>query len=58
MIFAGAVLGRYVFSKKFGKEKWTNYTPILTVGFMAGMGLTGMFSIALNFLWTSIGTGF
>ncbi len=58
MIFAGALLGRYVFAKKFGKEKWTNFTPILTVGFMAGMGLTGMFSIALNFLWTSIGTGF
>ena len=58
MIFAGALLGRYVFAKKFGKEKWTNYTPILTVGFMAGMGLTGMFAIALNFLWTSIGTGF
>jgi len=58
MILAGALLGRYVFAKKFGKEKWTNFTPILTVGFMAGMGLTGMFSIALNFLWTSIGTGF
>jgi hypothetical protein len=58
MIFAGALLGRFFFARKFGKEKWTNYTPILTVGFMAGMGLTGMFSIALNFLWTSIGTGF
>ena len=58
MVFTGAVLGRYVFAKKFGKEQWTNFTPILAVGFMAGMGLTGMFSIALNFLWTSIGTGF
>ncbi|MGC9449999.1 MAG: hypothetical protein ACP5I4_01010 [Oceanipulchritudo sp.] len=58
MIFTGAVLGRFVLAKKFGREKWTNYTPILTVGFMAGMGLTGMFSIALNFLWTSIGSGF
>jgi hypothetical protein len=58
MIFIGALLGRFVFARRFGREKWTNYTPILTVGFMAGMGLTGMFSIALNFLWTSIGTGF
>jgi len=58
LVFAGAVLGRYFLSKKFGREQWTNYTPILAVGFMAGMGLTGMFSIALNFLWTSIGTGF
>lgn len=58
LIFLGAVLGRYVFAKKFGREQWTNYTPILAVGFMAGMGLTGMFSIALNFLWTSIGTSY
>lgn len=58
LIFLGAVLGRYVFARKFGREKWTNYTPILAVGFMAGMGLTGMFSIALNFLWTSIGSAF
>jgi hypothetical protein len=58
MIFIGALLGRFVFAKRLGREKWTNYTPILTVGFMAGMGLTGMFSIALNFLWTSIGAGF
>jgi hypothetical protein len=58
LIFAGAVLGRYVLAKKFGRERWTNYTPILTVGFLSGMGLTGMFSIALNFLWTSIGTGY
>ncbi len=58
MVFTGAVLGRYYLAKKFGREQWTNYTPILAVGFMAGMGLTGMFSIALNFLWTSIGTGF
>jgi hypothetical protein len=58
LIFLGAVLGRYVFARKFGRERWTNYTPILTVGFMAGMGLTGMFSIALNFLWTSIGSAY
>ncbi len=58
LIFLGAVLGRYVFAKKFGREQWTNYTPILAVGFMAGMGLTGMFAIALNFLWTSIGTAY
>ncbi len=58
IIFAGALLGRYVLSKKFGKEAWTNFAPILAVGFGAGMGLIGMFSIAVNFLWTSIGSGF
>jgi hypothetical protein len=29
--------------------------PILAVGFGAGLGLVGMFSIAMNFLWGSIG---
>lgn len=54
-LFLGAVLGRYVFAKKFGREKWTNYAPILTVGFGAGMGLIGMLAIAINFLWVSVG---
>lgn len=56
MMFIGALLGRYVFRKKFGLESWTNYAPILAVGFGAGLGLIGMLSIALNFLWVSIGT--
>ncbi len=55
MLFVGACLGRYVFARTFGKERWTNYAPILAVGFGAGMGLSGMFSIAVHFLWVSIG---
>jgi hypothetical protein len=54
-MFLGALLGRYVLAKKFGREAWTNYAPILTVGFGAGIGLVGMAAIALNFLWTAIG---
>jgi hypothetical protein len=57
-IFIGALLGRYVFAKKFGKDQWHSFAPILAVGFSAGMGLSGMISIALNFLWVSIGTGY
>jgi hypothetical protein len=56
LIFIGACLGRFVLAKKFGKERWQSFAPILAVGFGAGMGLVGMLSIALNFLWTSIGT--
>jgi hypothetical protein len=58
MIFAGACLGRYVLAPRFGRERWANYAPILAVGFAAGMGLIGMLAIALNFLWTSVGTGY
>lgn len=55
MIFLGACLGRFVFAKKFGQERWQNFAPILAVGFGAGMGLIGMFAIAINFLWVSVG---
>jgi hypothetical protein len=56
LVFIGACLGRFVLAKKFGREKWQNFAPILAVGFGAGLGLVGMLSIAINFLWTSIGT--
>jgi hypothetical protein len=58
LIFTGALLGRFVFARKYGKEKWQNYAPILAVGFSAGMGLMGMLSIAINFLVVSVGTGY
>lgn len=58
VMFAGALLGRYVLARKFGQERWQNYAPILAVGFGAGMGLTSMIAIAIHFLWTSIGSGY
>ncbi len=57
MIFIGACLGRFVLAPRYGQQQWMNYAPILAVGFAAGMGLVGMGAIAINFLWTSIGTG-
>lgn len=58
MIFIGACIGRYVLAKKFGRERWQNFAPILAVGFGAGMGLVGMLAIAINFLWASIGANY
>ncbi|MCC5830012.1 MAG: hypothetical protein JJU36_11245 [Phycisphaeraceae bacterium] len=57
-IFIGACLGRFYLARRFGRERWTNYAPILAVGFGAGLGLTGMLAIAINFLWTSVGVGY
>lgn len=54
ILLLGALLGRFYLSKLFGKTAWTNYAPILMVGFTAGMGLLGMLAIAVNFLWTAI----
>jgi hypothetical protein len=58
LIFIGALLGRFYFRKKFGAKQWQNFAPILAVGFGAGLGLVGMFAIAIYFLWVSIGTGY
>ena len=46
-MFLGALLGRYYFAKKIGKENWKKYTPILLAGYACGMGLIGMFSVAI-----------
>ena len=45
--FAGAMLGRYHFQKRFGESKWNAYAPILLAGYSCGMGLIGMTSIAV-----------
>jgi hypothetical protein len=58
LVFVGALLGRFVLARKYGREKWQNYAPILAVGLSAGMGLMGMLSIAINFLVVSVGTGY
>jgi hypothetical protein len=42
----GALLGRYYFAKRFGKENWARYVPVLAAGFACGMGLIGMASVA------------
>lgn len=45
--FAGAMLGRFHFEKRFGESKWNAYAPILLAGYSCGMGLIGMTSIAV-----------
>ena len=45
--FAGALLGRFYMVKVFGRERWSEFTPVLAAGFAAGMGLVGMGSVAI-----------
>lgn len=40
----GALLGRYIFEKRFGL-KWRQYAPVLLAGFSCGLGLISMFSL-------------
>ena len=53
-MFVGALLGRYYFQKKMGKETWRKYTPILLAGYACGMGLIGMVSIAVALIAKTI----
>ena len=45
--FAGALLGKYYFSRRFGESKWKAYAPILLAGYYCGMGLIGMTSVSV-----------
>ncbi len=47
LMFAGALLGRYHFAKRFGESRWNAYAPILLAGYSCGMGLIAMTSIAI-----------
>jgi hypothetical protein len=43
----GALLARFYFWKRYGKQQWRQYAMVLTVGFGVGMSLIGMFCAAL-----------
>ena len=45
MIF-GALLARFYFWRKYGRQQWRQYAMVLTVGFGVGMSLIGMFCAA------------
>lgn len=49
-----ALFGRFYFAKKFGKERWSRFTPVLAAGFGCGMGLIGMVSIAVRLIASAI----
>ena len=43
----GALLARWYFWKRYGKQQWRRYAMVLSVGFGVGMSLIGMFCAAL-----------
>lgn len=48
-MFIGALLGRYVFRKRFG-ENWPKYRIVFAAGFTAGIGLITMLSLGFVFM--------
>ncbi len=43
----GALLARYYFWRRYGRQQWRRYAMVLGVGFGVGMSLVGMFCAAL-----------
>ncbi len=52
-MFIGALLGRYVFKKKFG-DNWPRYRIVFAAGFAAGMGLAMMLGLGFVLMAKSV----
>ena len=50
----GALLSRFYFSRKIGRETWRNYAPVLLAGYSCGMGLIGVFCVAVALISTAV----
>ncbi len=49
-LMIGALLGRYVFRRRFGEQRWTRYVPVVAAGFSCGMGLAAMAAVAISLI--------
>ena len=47
--FIGALVGRYYFQKRLGRQ-WRRYIPVVSAGFMCGMGLLTTLCIGITFI--------
>ena len=56
MIFTliGALVGRFYFEKRFGREKWRQYAPVLAAGYFCGVGLISAGSVAIGMISKSV----
>ena len=52
-MFIGALLGRYVFRKRFG-DRWPQLRIVFAAGFSAGIGLITMLSLGVVFMSKSV----
>jgi hypothetical protein len=52
--FAGALVGRLYFAKRFGKINWFRYAVVIMAGYACGVGLIGMFSIAISIIFRAV----
>ena len=50
----GALLARFYFWKRFGKQQWRLYAAVLYVGFSVGMSLVGMASVSIAMIQKAV----
>ncbi len=50
----GACLGRYYFERRFGRETWRRWAPVLLAGFACGNGLVGMAAVGVVLITRSV----
>ena len=50
----GALLARFYFWKKYGRQQWRLYAAVLVVGFSVGMALVGMASVSIAMIQKSV----
>lgn len=50
----GALLGRYYFQKKYGQINFLKQAPALMAGYFTGVGLTSMFTVAMQLIKNAI----
>jgi len=50
----GALLGRYYFERRLGRQTWRRYSVVLLAGYSCGMGLVGLSSASLAMITTSV----
>ena len=50
----GALLARYYFWNKYGRQEWRQFAPILAVGFACGMALMGMAAVGIALIQKSV----
>jgi hypothetical protein len=50
----GALLGRYYFQKKYGRQNFLKHAPALLAGYFTGVGLISMFTIAMQLIKNAV----
>jgi uncharacterized oligopeptide transporter (OPT) family protein len=53
--FIGALIGRFYFQRKFGRE-WRKMIPVVGAGFFVGSGLISILAIGFVFLAKAVTT--